>query len=173
MTWKSTAASGVGIIAMWAWSVVSSPTPHATAPAAAPQPVPAASAASDIEQQAAKLQARLHSDAPYEVPARNPFRFGVTPIAPRPRVAPAPTVLPVFAPPPFVPEAPKISLAGIAVDVIDGTTVRTAILSTPTGVQLVKENETVEPGYRVSKIEEDAVELLAADGTTRRLALRR
>jgi hypothetical protein len=171
MFWKSTAASAaVGLLAMWWGGIASGPVAPVPAPVQAAGSSATDAAASDIERQAAKLQARLHPDDAYSAPSRNPFRFGAAPVA-RPRPPAPPVTAPAFVLAPFAPEAPRMSLAGIAVDVVDGATVRTAIVSTPTGVQLVKEGETVEPGYRVGRIEDDAVELVGGDGGTRRLTL--
>ena len=49
----------------------------------------------------------------------------------------------------------------------------TAIMSTPSGVQLVKEGESVLSRYRVSRVSADVVELVdLLDGSTHRLALK-
>jgi hypothetical protein len=62
-----------------------------------------------------------------------------------------------------------MSLAGVAADIVDGITVRTAIVSTPSGGQMVKEGDELEPGYRVSSVEDEAIELVGGDGVPRRL----
>jgi Tfp pilus assembly protein PilP len=49
---------------------------------------------------------------------------------------------------------------------------RSAFLQTVQGVIEVREGDTVPPDYRVSRITEDAVELVTGDGTTRRIVLR-
>jgi hypothetical protein len=172
MTWKSGAASGLGIVAMSLWGMLSQPAAPDTARAAVPRAMATPPSSSDIERQAEKLQARLHPDESYSAPSRNPFRFGAAPAPARPRLtAPAPAAAPLVVAPALIPQAPRMSLAGVATDVVDGATQRTAIVSTPAGVQLVKEGDAVEPGYRVAKIEEDAVELVGGDGQTRRLSL--
>jgi hypothetical protein len=176
MNWKSTAASGLGLIAMSWWGVVSQPAaPMPVAVRATPAGEVSPAANSDIEHEAARLQARLHPDEPYTAPSRNPFRFGAA-AAPAPhRPALPPTAVTAFDPAavPLPPSLPPLSLAGIATDVVDGLPQRTAILSTPSGVQLVKEGDPVAPDYRVGKIEDEAIDLIAADGQTRRLALGR
>jgi hypothetical protein len=176
MTWKMTAASSLLSLAAWSWwgVVAEPPVPEAAQAVARPNAAPPTP--SDIEREAGKLQARLHPSVSYEPPARNPFSFGALAAAPRPRVA-APVATGAVASvadlPPVVQEVPRMSLAGVAADVVDGATIRSAILSTSSGVQIVKEGETLEPGYRVERIEDEAVELVAADGQTRRLVLGR
>jgi len=66
-----------------------------------------------------------------------------------------------------------IALSGIAQDTIDGRTVRTAIISMPDGVQLVKEGDMLAGQYKVVAIGADAVELArVSDGSTVRLGLK-
>jgi hypothetical protein len=67
------------------------------------------------------------------------------------------------APPP-----PPIRLSGVATDA--GR--RTAYLVTLQGILSVTEGDAVPPDYRVGRIDEDAIELVTGDGTTRRLMLR-
>jgi hypothetical protein len=167
MNWKSTAlVSGPAVVATWLFS-----TP-ATAPTAAPTPARAvategsAAASSDIEQQAARLQAMLRADGDYTAPSRNPFRFSI----PTPR--PAAVIRPVETVPAVVPPAPpSIRLEGIALDGDDAAPERTAILGTASDVVLAKEGDAA-GSYRVTKIEDDAVELEANDGAVLRLTLK-
>jgi hypothetical protein len=66
-----------------------------------------------------------------------------------------------------------IALSGIAQDTVEGRTVRTAIISTPDGVQLLKEGEMLAGQYKVAAIGADAVELVrVSDGSTVRLGLK-
>ena len=66
-----------------------------------------------------------------------------------------------------------IALSGIAQDTVDGQTVRTAIISTPDGIQLVKVGDMVAGQYKVAAIGADAVELVTiSDGATVRLGLK-
>jgi hypothetical protein len=174
MTWKSTAVvSGAGLLSMW--FAASPPLPARSPGAYAAQQVSPAAAAtsSDIERQAARLQARLRREAEYREPARNLFRFRDRAAAtPAPGIAPAPSAPePVVAPPP--PPPPIVTLSGIASDQVGDRTVRTAILSSPSGVLLVREGDDVLGQYRVAKITEDAVELTrVSDGTTLRVGLK-
>jgi hypothetical protein len=51
--------------------------------------------------------------------------------------------------------------------------VRTAIISTPENVHIVKIGDTIADGYKVTKIDPDAVELSRLDdGSSLRLSLR-
>jgi hypothetical protein len=175
MTWKTYAAvSGATVLAGW---IASSPPANAPAPASG-QRRPATSstrpaAGSDIEEQAARLQARLRHESEYQAPARNPFRFGAREAArsaaPERTEAPAP-IEPVI---PALPPPPPIKLSGIAEDGPGDRIERTAVLSVPSGVVLVREGDTVLGQYRVAKIEANAVELTdASGGPPLRLTLR-
>jgi hypothetical protein len=73
----------------------------------------------------------------------------------------------VLPPPP-----PRITLDGIATDVVDGHEQRTAILKTDAGIVLVREGEQVAGQFKVGKIGADAAELVKiSDGSVLRLAL--
>ena len=123
----------------------------------------------DIQREAERLQTRMRPEIEYTEPSRNPFRF-----ASRPAPSTAPVREPVQEPDPITsveeeaPAPPPIRLTGI----VNEQGVRTAYLITIQGVVMVHEGDAVPPAYRVGRIEEDAVELVAADGTTRRLKLR-
>ncbi len=175
MTWKTYAAvSGATVLAGW---IASSPPANAPATSASGQRrAPAANrapAGSDIEEQAARLQARLRQESEYQAPARNPVRFGAREVtrsaAPERPEAPAP-VEPII---PALPPPPPIRLSGIAEDGPAERVERTAVLSVPAGVLLVREGDVVLGQYRVAKIEAGAVELTdAAGGPAVRLTLR-
>ena len=169
MNWKSTVVvSGAGLLAtVFGW--VSSPVVPQRAPAraaaAAPQSTQA-TAVSDIQQEAARLQSRLVPDATFRQPSRNPFRF-VPRTAPRSDPAVAAPVPESVAIVPIAPPRPNIHLRGIASDTVDGALQRTAILTTDdAGLLLVREGETAGI-YRLTKIEDEAVELSGPDGTMR------
>jgi hypothetical protein len=169
MTWKSTAIV-TGATALVGW--LASPLPHAPAPSAVSPKTQAARVmpTSDIEQQASKLRARLRDEADFRQPSRDPFRFAahIAPAQARANAHPV-VVPPVTAP---APQVPLITLSGIASDVVDGVTNRTAILSAPDGVVLVREGDSVGGLYRVGKIEEETVDLLrVVDGQLLRLRL--
>ena len=170
MTWKSYAAvSGATLVAGWLASAPASNAPSASVGAQPPAASELPRAAAQIEDEAARLQAGIREQAAYRQPERNPFRFG----ARRPERASAETT--VTAPPPeaFVepPPPPPVTLAGIAEDQLPEGVQRTAILSSPSGVLLVKEGDDVLGQYRVSKIESGAIELTRiSDGVSVRLA---
>jgi hypothetical protein len=65
-----------------------------------------------------------------------------------------------------------VTLAGIAEDSLQTGVERTAILSSPSGVLLVRAGDEVLGQYRVAAVEEGAVELNSlTDGSTLRLSL--
>lgn len=178
MNWKATAAvSGATILAGW---LAAAPPEQATSSAVSARPSPSPdvpAAASDIQEQATRLQARLRPEGDYHNPERNLFRFGpkgraesaATSYAP-PAAAPAPEEVP--SAPPLPPPIP-VRLSGVASDQIGDRTERTAILSSPAGVLLVREGDEVLGLYKVARVGDDAVELLRlADGVTVRVALR-
>ena len=175
MNWKSTAlASGLAVVGTWLAS-------HAPVPGQRPEAsvVPTVerteTAAIEIQREAARLHERLRQVAAYRQPDRNPFRF----VEQRPAVVtpahrePAITVedIPAAA---AAPPTLRITLSGIGEDTVDDQVVRTAFISTPDNVFLVKVGETVADVYKVSAITADAVELLKIDdGSTVRLSLKR
>ncbi len=172
VTWKSyTVVSGAGLLATW---LVSTPAVDPQRPAASPRAAATAVQSSlDIAEQAERLRARARVASPYEEPTRNPFRFA-SPAAPsgesaprQPMVAEEPVPVDPGPPPP-----PPIRLTGIATETVDGSRRRIAILVTGQGVVDVREGDAVGAEYRVARIEDNAIELVAADGTTRRLTLR-
>jgi hypothetical protein len=165
MTWKTYAAvSGATVLAGWLASAPPSnaPAPGATASRRPQTAATRATAGGDIEEQAARLQARLRQEPVYHEPSRNPFRFGEREV---PRAAPssvpprevAPLSIEPIAPAP--PPPPPVKLSGIAEDRNGDRVERTAVLSSPSGVLLVREGDTVLGQYRVSRIEANAVEL--------------
>jgi hypothetical protein len=185
MTWKTYAAvSGATVLAGW---LASGPPQNAPAPGATPSRraqgsgARTAAADTDIQDQAARLQARMRQEPVYHEPSRNPFRFGgrdaprTAPLGVEPgarEVAPTtnePVVPVVPAPPP----PPPVKLSGIAEDRIGDRIERTAVLSVPSGVVLVREGDAVLGQYRVSRIEANAVELTdTLGGAPVRLSIR-
>jgi hypothetical protein len=125
----------------------------------------------DIVEEAARLQARMRAAAVFREPARNPFRFGEPPAAPRRQAGAAAAEAPAAAAP-SEPEPPFIVLSGIATDVVDGVPQRTAVLTTASGVALVRAGDMVGTEYRVRAIEGAAVDLESlSDRSIRRLQL--
>ena len=174
MTWKSYAVfSGAGLLATY---LMSTPVPDDPGRTQTPTPRATSGAApADIAAQADRLQARVVPDAEYHEPSRNPFRFGGRAVsAPQPaRVEAAPpAVVPDVAAIEPRPAPPPFRVSGISAETVDGARQRTAILATPAGIVTAREGETVADGYRVTRIEEDAVQFVSPDGTPFRLTLR-
>jgi hypothetical protein len=172
MTWKPYAVmSAAGVLSMWFAATHPSPMPGNQMPAQPRAAAGAPASAPDIEEQAARLQARLQQEAYFRAPSRNLFRFAERPVA-----APPPAGLPLIESPPSAPPAPPplpLKLAGIASDQGEAGPVHTAILSTPAGVVLVRAGDDVLGRYRVVGVEEHAVELVTlADGVVVRLSIR-
>jgi hypothetical protein len=172
MTWKSYAlVSGAGLLATYLVSAPPTLAPQRTPPRPAVTGSPGS--AIDIEAQAARLQVRARGAPAFEEPSRNPFRFSGRPArspgaaAPPIAAAPAPE-----APIDPVPQPPLIQLQGVATLTVDGVRQRTAFLITDAGRVTVAEGDTVAGQYRVSRIDERAIELVAGDGSVRRLSLR-
>jgi hypothetical protein len=177
MSWKSyVAVSGATVLAGWLASAPPSNAPEDAASVPARRPdASGGTAASDIEREAERLQVRVEREVTYVEPQRNPFRFGGRRMEPaggdvpdpvRPEPQPA-MPLAVVPPPP-----PPLSLSGIAEDQKGDRLERTAILSSPSGVLLLREGDTVLGDYRVARVESEAVELVKTDGTTFRLTLK-
>ena len=170
MTWKSYAAvSGVTVLAGWLASTPPASAPTAGVPSLAQASSRRAAPPSDIEREAARLQARVRREAAYAQPRRNPFRFGAARSTASPEVdVPEVAAENILTP---TPEPPPVSLSGIAEDRIEQRVERTAILSSPAGVLLVHEGDDVLGQYRVTKIESEAVEFVKlSDGGTLRLS---
>jgi len=173
MTWKSTAVAGLATItATWLASYAPVGRAVRTAPAT-PTVEHTENAAAAIQREADRLHDRLTQVGAYRNPARNPFKFGshapARTIAPRPEPAPVIDAAPVsLEPTPTL----NLSLTGIAEDAVGDAAVRTAIISTPSDVLLVKVGDQVGP-YRVQKISADGVELIdPATGASVKLMLR-
>ena len=151
----------LGAVAAWLAAASTSGVRQSRPPIAAAPTIDlrGAALAAEIE----RLHERLRPTATPEH-NRNLFQFAARAAAPVPNIAPPPAPLP--AP---VPVEPPFKLIGIAED--SGT--RTAILSSPAQLLMVKEGDVVLSKYRVSGISADAIELSdTADGSALRLVLR-
>ena len=133
---------------------------------------PVVSAIPRIDQRGAALVAeieRLHDRLrPGAAPehGRNLFKFAPVHAAATPVAA---AVVEPVAAVPAAPSQPPFKLIGIAED----GGVRTAILSSPSQLLMVKDGDIVASNYRVTGISADTVELTAtADGSILRLALK-
>jgi hypothetical protein len=159
-----------GAAAAWLYAAATSGTRTLAAP-------PAERALSvDVRGEAlateiARLHERLRPTAAPRQPGRNLFVFSAMrarreTAAPRPALSEAAVVAPVAAPPPF-------KLIGIAEDAGPDGPVRTAIVSAPGQLFLVKQGQNVTLRYRVKQISAEVVELTdVGDGSTLRLALK-
>ena len=151
----------LGALAAWLAAAATSgvQTAHRVATAAAPIDVRGQALAAEIE----RLHDRLRPTVAPEH-GRNLFQFADTRGVDR---APA-AALQAPPPAPAPPAPPLFKLIGIAEDA--GT--RTAILSAPNGVLLVKIGDAVGATLRVTAISADAIELAdTADGHPVRLVL--
>ena len=158
MNWKSTVLiSGAGLVGTWLMSLPAvAPTTTATRPATA-TPAAAPVQATDIQHEADRLAARVHAGGPLGPSTRNPFQFVVKPV-------PAPASAPVVSLPRPVsvsvaPVGPRVSLVGVASDVVDGVSVRSAILSVDGVVTIVKAGDDVGGLFRVETVDPEVVDL--------------
>lgn len=175
MTWKAySAVSGATVLAGWLGLASTPPSnaPEGRVTALRDASSPGAGTSLDIEREAMRLQARVRREVAYAEPRRNLFRFGAARAIGRPMVEPPTDAAPAQPSMRAVPP-PALSLAGIAEDQVEQRVERTAILSSPDGVLLVREGDDVLGQYRVEAIEGEAVALVRhLDGTTLRLGLR-
>lgn len=167
MTWKLYAIVSAG--AFIATYLMSSPKtelatakPSATAPRSARQ----AAAETEIEALANSLHVELKSNAVFRTPGRDPFRFETTRVQKPPAFVPPPAVS-ANQPPP-APPLPVLSLSGVATDVVDGKPQRSAVVSLPNGVLIVREGQSVAGLYTVVAIGEDSIELESTGDSSRR-----
>jgi hypothetical protein len=166
MTWKLYAIVSAG--AFVATYLMSSPkTEVATAkpPATASRSARQAAAETEIEALANSLHVELRSNAVFRTPDRDPFRFE-TRVQKPPAFVPPPAAVEQVPPP--APVLPVLSLSGIATDVVDGTSQRSAVVSLPNGVLIVREGESVAGLYTVVAIGEDSIELQSTGDSSRR-----
>ena len=135
----------------------------------APHAAAQVTAVAALEEQTRRLDERLAAVA-VSPSSRNLFQFAARPVARR-AVAPAPAVAPVpvvEAPAPF-----PLRLTGIAVDTVNGTQKRIAILSGPSGVELAASGEPAGAGYRVIEVGDSfAMVERTYDGARQRLTLK-
>ena len=166
MTWKLYALTSSGaVLAGWLVSTGPATERHLAAPGATRQAAERSESAIDLGAQADRLRAGVAATT-YQEPVRNAFHFGRS--ARRGAQAPSAAAVEVaVAPVPPVPVRPQFGLAGVASSVIDGVTERTAILSSIRGVQLVKEGDVVEGGYRVVTVSDDMVIVESQNDGTR------
>jgi hypothetical protein len=176
MSWKSTAVAGLATVTA-TWLASYAPVGRVPqAPSQTPSVEHTEIAAAEIQREADRLHARLLQVGAYRDPARNPFRYAPRAAA---RTAPPARIEPVITSEAMADTArpveptPRFTLTGIAEDIVNETPVRTAIISTPSDVFLVKVGEMVLDQYKVERISADGVELVRVDtGATVRLMLK-
>ena len=168
MTWKLYAIVSAG--AFVATYVMSSPkTEVATkkSSAVATKSSRQLAAETEIEALANSLHVRLNSDAAvYRTPGRDLFRFQAKVQQP-PAFVPPPAVV-ASGPVPVVPALPVLTLSGVASDVVDGKPQRSAVVSLPNGVLIVREGDSVAGLYTVVAIGDDSIELESTGDHSRR-----
>ena len=166
-----------GAILLFASAVLVST--YVLAPAAAPPRPPVVSAAEltaiaqakpvvdAVDEQVDRLRDRLNSPPAYPAPTRDPFRYGARaePSRPKPS-APALAEHATVVPPP--PTLPK--LVAIATNVVEGTLVRTAVLSLGDDIQIVKPGDAY-ANFSVHSVGIDVVEITDANGKTFKISL--
>jgi hypothetical protein len=172
MNFKRTAMIVVGGAVLVAWLAGA-----ATSKRANPAPIVVPPQAIDargleLSSEIARLRDRLHPTIAPSQPGRNLFTFKpaarslITPSAP---AAPAPPIEPANERPVDLP----LKLAGIAEEAAPDGPERTAIISAPGQLFMVKVGEQVTARYRVAKIGADTVELTDIEtGAARRLAMK-
>ena len=174
---RAAAYIGGGVLlAAWLSSAATSPQYSEQAPAPTPQGTSGHDAIGfDMQEQAARLRAKLASAPVPQQPARNPFTF-VNRDEPRMRERVHAAALPEHAPAlsaPVVDVEPPLSLVGMAEKQTPAGPVRTAVI-TGSGDELflVSEGDELAGRYRVMVIAVDAVELQhLSTGAVRRLVL--
>jgi hypothetical protein len=146
-------------------------------PADRKRPSPAVSAARDpidtrndaLAIEIARLQRHQEPGVP-PVRGRDVFRFAAARAA---RPERAVLVAPPVPEPPVAPPRPALKLIGVAEDTASGNPVRTAIISAPDQLYVVREGEHVTSRFGVQRISPDVVELVdTVDASALRLALK-
>jgi hypothetical protein len=170
LKWAATLIIVVGALAVWRGVALKPHAGRAATGSSTRTPLDARAAA--LTTEVARLHGRLEPGQPPRL-GRNLFRF-VTPAAVPRHV---PISLPVSMVAAASPLPPALKLIGVAEDTASGGLVRTAIISAPDQVYVVKEGERVTPRYLVSRVSADVVELKDLDdagdpASFRRLALK-
>ena len=111
----------------------------------------------EMNAQVDKLRKRLAAPPAFPAPTRDPFRFGSArePSRSKPTAPPAP-IAPALPPAPPVPTLPR--LVAITSSVVDGATVRTAVLSAGDDLRMMKTGDVVSH-LVIRSISADLVEL--------------
>ena len=167
MTWKLYAIVSAGaFVATYLMSTPKTEVATARPSAVAPKTSRQQAAETEIEALADSLHVSLKSDAAFRTPGRDLFRFQAQVQKP-PAFVPPPAVV-ASAPVPVAPPLPVLTLSGVASDVVDGKPKRSAVVSLPNGVLIVREGESVAGLYTVMAIGEDSIELESTSDHSRR-----
>jgi len=172
---KRTAGIVLGAGAVAAWLAGAATSNRAVLDPVLPLPAPVDARGADLENEIARLRARLRPSATPHAPGRNPFAFRAAASA-APEIA-VPTRAPAFveAEPAVHADATSLlKLSGIAEDVTpDSGIVRTAFISAGGQLFMVEEGQDLMARYRVEKITADAVELTdLTDNSTQRIVMK-
>jgi len=157
-----------GLVAAYSWSFRADRKRPSAAGSAARAPNDAAGDA--LSREIARLQRRQPPPA-LPVRGRDVFRFAPPPAARADRAVPV--VLPTPAERPLTLPRPALKLIGVAEETASGNPVRTAIISAPDQLYVVREGERVTARFDVQRISPDVVELVdTVDASAVRLALK-
>jgi len=175
LKWAATLVIVVGALTAWR-GAASKPGRSGTTNLDIAAHVPLDARGAALAKEIARLHNRLEPGAPPRL-GRNLFRFAAA-------RHPAPIALAatrVVSEPTVAPPQPALTLIGVAEDIATGGLIRTAIISGPGQVYVVKEGERVTTRYVVARISSDVVELQdlskdvdagAGNASVRRLALK-
>jgi hypothetical protein len=143
-------------IATWFAAASTSGVRSPVAPVAAPRVTALDRSSAALQSEVARLHERL---GPTATPSRSRdlFRFNARALSHRP--SPRTAVDAVDVPPPVTPPRPAFKLIGIAEDTSEGGTIRTAIVSGPGDIFLVKPGDTLGGQYHVDQVSAEAVQL--------------
>lgn len=159
------------LVLLGSWWLASSnapPVARQLVPPLAERPAPPSPRASAFSE---RLKRGLQRAPSKPASRRNPFAFATD--ERRGAAASASTPLVEVAPAPIAPPPrPLYVLAGIATTETPEGPVRTAVISTPTGILLLKIDEATPTGLRVVRIGEDHVVLADAEGNEATLRLK-
>lgn len=170
MNYKRTATIAVVGGALAAW-LAAAFTPMAHVPAPSTRKTSIEKSGAELANEIARLHERLRPSTPPREQARNLFRFNASRPTPEPLGGYTASEPVVTAPAP--PPAPAFKLSGIAEDPGPHGPIRTAIISSPGELFLVKEGDMVTARFRVARIAPDVVELVdVVTDAPLRLALR-
>ena len=171
MNLKRTATIVVVGAVLAAWLAGAATSNRALPSPIAVQASPIEARGEELAKEIARLHERLRPTASPRQPGRNLFAFTAT--HGRPAAAPVVESRPAIVEAPAAPAQPALKLAGIAEDSGPDGPERTAFISGPGQLFMVKVGENVTSRYLVARISADVVELKdLADGSIRRLAMK-